>query len=377
MNVLICILGLSPGVATGACYALVRDRKVAVDRLVTLTTQHPRAGDCEREIARELNRLEADLGQHIAYEGTVVLDPWDPGKSLQEYRMDLQGQMTDACRLRIPYEDINAEDSVEAFHESIVALVHDVYRDDNVYLCVTGGRKSMAAIAVAAVQPVGPGFQGIFHLSVADDIERDGSVDQLRDLPAEQRRRVLAPPLAAVKLIPLTSSQLTAQAGQLWKPSGDGPMDWDVFISHASEDKEAIARPLAQALEAQGLRVWFDEFTLSVGDRLRRSIDYGLANCCYGIVILSPQFFAKEWPQMELDGLIQRENRGGKVILPVWHDITHDQIQRHSPLLADRIGIASSVGLDQVVVQLLRAMGRSSRFSGNVTHGQPVPLPRP
>ena len=87
-------------------------------------------------------------------------------------------------------------------------------------------------------------------------------------------------------------------------------MDWDVFISHAWEDKETIARPLAKALEAKGLKVWFDEFTLTVGDRLRRSIDRGLAGCRYGIVILSPHFFAKEWPQKELDGLVQRENRG-------------------------------------------------------------------
>ena len=89
-----------------------------------------------------------------------------------------------------------------------------------------------------------------------------------------------------------------------------GTMEWDVFISHAWEDKESIARPLAEALRARGLRVWFDEFTLSVGDRLRRSIDRGLANSRDGIVILSPHFFAKEWPQKELDGLIQREDRG-------------------------------------------------------------------
>ena len=69
-------------------------------------------------------------------------------------------------------------------------------------------------------------------------------------------------------------------------------MKWDVFISHASEDKEAIARPLAEALEGRGLLVWFDEFTLAVGDSLRRSIDHGLANSRFGIVILSP-FFLK------------------------------------------------------------------------------------
>ena len=48
---------------------------------------------------------------------------------------------------------------------------------------------------------------------------------------------------------------------------------WDAFISHASEDKEGFVRPLAQALEARDVSVWFDEFTLTVGDSLRRSID--------------------------------------------------------------------------------------------------------
>jgi DNA-binding CsgD family transcriptional regulator len=135
--------------------------------------------------------------------------------------------------------------------------------------------------------------------------------------------------------------------------------EWDVFISHAWEDKEAIARPLAEALTARGLRVWFDEFTLAVGDRLRRSIDKGLAHSQYGIVILSPHFFAKEWPQKELDGLTQRENRGEKVILPVWHNIEAEQIRACSPALADRIGVRSNVGLERVVAELLRGMGLS------------------
>lgn len=67
-------------------------------------------------------------------------------------------------------------------------------------------------------------------------------------------------------------------------------MEWDLFISHASEDKEKIARPLAEALRKEGFKVWYDEFTLKIGDSLRRSIDYGLANSRYGLVILSPNF---------------------------------------------------------------------------------------
>ena len=82
---------------------------------------------------------------------------------------------------------------------------------------------------------------------------------------------------------------------------------WDVFISHAWEDKETVARPLAHALSQAGLSVWYDELTLTLGDGLRRSIDRGLAESRYGVVILSPQFFAKSWPQRELDGLTTRE----------------------------------------------------------------------
>jgi len=133
-------------------------------------------------------------------------------------------------------------------------------------------------------------------------------------------------------------------------------MDWDVFICHAWEDKESFVRPLAKALEAEGLRVWFDEFTLTVGDSLRRSIDRGLANSRYGIVVLSPNFFAKEWPQKELDGLASREVSGEKVILPVWHNITADQVRKYSPTLADRVAVSSSRGLKHVVAELLRAM---------------------
>ena len=133
-------------------------------------------------------------------------------------------------------------------------------------------------------------------------------------------------------------------------------MDWDVFISHAWEDKESFARPLAEALEAKGLRVWFDEFTLRVGDRLRRSIDHGLANSRYGVVVLSTHFFGKEWPQKELDGLVARETAGEKVVLPVWHNISAEQIKKYSPTLADRIAVSSDRGLEHVVSELLKVL---------------------
>lgn len=138
-------------------------------------------------------------------------------------------------------------------------------------------------------------------------------------------------------------------------------MDWDVFISHAWEDKEDIARPLAEALRRKGLRVWYDEFTLTLGDSLRRSIDRGLAQSRYGVVVLSPHFFAKEWPQKELDGLVAREVGSGKIILPVWHNVTWEEVSRFSPTLADKLAVSTARGLDAVVEEILWALGVDSK----------------
>ena len=142
--------------------------------------------------------------------------------------------------------------------------------------------------------------------------------------------------------------------------------DWDVFISHAGEDKEDFVRPLARALRARGLSVWFDELTLTVGDSLRRSIDRGLARSRFGVVVISPHFLDKEWPQRELDGLAAREVDGTKVILPVWYNITAEQLRARSPMLADRVAALSSDGIDSVVDDLARAIaaGTTSTAAG-------------
>ena len=119
-------------------------------------------------------------------------------------------------------------------------------------------------------------------------------------------------------------------------------VSYDFFVSHASEDKNDFVRPLVQELEKRGIKVWYDEFTLKVGDSLRRSIDQGLANSRYGIVVLSNSFFAKNWPQYELDGLVAREMDGRKVILPIWHKVTKDEVCSYSPSLADKVALNSS-----------------------------------
>lgn len=115
--------------------------------------------------------------------------------------------------------------------------------------------------------------------------------------------------------------------------------EYDVFISHTSEDKPTLVSSLAEELRNFGVEVWYDEFSLELGDSLSRSIDKGLANSRYGLVVLSEAFLNKEWPEYELRGLITRENQGVKVILPIWHKISKEQLIQYSPPLADKFAL--------------------------------------
>lgn len=130
-------------------------------------------------------------------------------------------------------------------------------------------------------------------------------------------------------------------------------MAWDVFISHASEDKGTVAEPLVHELQQRGLNVWFDKFEITLGDSISRKINEGLAGCAYGVVILSPSFFTKTWTQVELEGLFARNVAEGKVILPVWHDITKDEIREKVPLLADRFAARWADGVSAVADQIV------------------------
>lgn len=113
--------------------------------------------------------------------------------------------------------------------------------------------------------------------------------------------------------------------------------EYDVFISHASEDKDEVVRPLAVALKGFGLRVWYDEFELKIGDSLRRKIDKGLANSRFGIVVLSKDFVKKGWTNYELDGIITKAVSGEQIVLPIWHNITKKEVIEYSPSLADKL----------------------------------------
>ena len=130
---------------------------------------------------------------------------------------------------------------------------------------------------------------------------------------------------------------------------------YDIFIAHASEDKDFVT-PLALSLTQKGLKVWYDDFVLKLGDSLRREIDKGLAQSRYGAVILSHNFFSKHWPQKELDGLAAKEQLGRKVILPIWHNIDKEEVASYSPTLADIIAAKSSMGVEYVANKIIEAI---------------------
>lgn len=120
--------------------------------------------------------------------------------------------------------------------------------------------------------------------------------------------------------------------------------DSDVFLSHASEDKDEVARPLKQALEARGLAVWFDEIKIKVGQSIRQEIEKGITHARFGVVVLSPDFSAKQWTQAELDALFSKKMATGEnLILPIWHRVTKDQVNSQSLLLAGILALNSSL----------------------------------
>lgn len=130
----------------------------------------------------------------------------------------------------------------------------------------------------------------------------------------------------------------------------------DLFISHASEDKDDLVRPLAEELKKYGVDIWYDEFELKVGDSLSESINYGLSNSIYGLIILSPHFFKKKWTDFELKSLLTYEIHKGKTILPIWHNISLEEVMEGSLYLADKKALKSDQGIQKLAFEIVKVV---------------------
>jgi TIR domain len=137
--------------------------------------------------------------------------------------------------------------------------------------------------------------------------------------------------------------------------------EWDAFISHASEDKDFV-RELVSVLDKFGVRLWYDEFKLKLGDSLVASINKGLAHSPFGVLVLSAAFLGKPWPEYERRGITSRDVAEGGILIPVWRGVTRAQVAELSPTLADRYAVdASSTSTLETALRLLSVM-RPDRF---------------
>ena len=188
----------------------------------------------------------------------------------------------------------------------------------------------------------------------ADEQARKKAADEQRELMREREahERRLSSQLRS-------RAQLAQSLSVQYSSNDNGSnINYDFFISHASEDKEDFVRQLAEALQSRGAAIWYDEITLDWGDKLRRKIDQGLANSRYGIVVLSEHFFKKEWPQRELDGLVALETASPnqKRVLPIWHKVSKDEVAKYSPTLADTIALNTSVYSSEEIADKMMAL---------------------
>lgn len=171
---------------------------------------------------------------------------------------------------------------------------------------------------------------------------------RVRRVPPSAGSRAISPPsssrsAASPRPLLRTGISPVAEVGEnLREVIGDDPRNFDVFLCHAGPDKDDFVRPLASALREGGLKVWYDEFELRVGDSLRRGIDKGIRAARFGLVILSGAFLkGRSWAEHELDGIVNAYIYNRQVLLPIWHGVTHSDVLEYSPSLADKVALSS------------------------------------
>ena len=155
------------------------------------------------------------------------------------------------------------------------------------------------------------------------------------------------------------------------------PQTWDVFLSHASEDKQYVEE-LHGTLVAAGVQVWMDKAVLRWGDSLRSRIDDGLKRSFFVIVVLSKAFLGlKKWTEYELNSAFALETVNENRILPLWHGITHEDLKNYSLGLSDRLALDSTQQTPtELANEVLILLGRRSERAFPIAETIPVSEPQ-
>ncbi|HHV05907.1 MAG TPA: toll/interleukin-1 receptor domain-containing protein [Anaerolineaceae bacterium] len=142
------------------------------------------------------------------------------------------------------------------------------------------------------------------------------------------------------------------------------PKEYDVFISHAWEDKESFVDEFVEKLKFYGVNVWYDDVNITWGKSLREEIDKGLRKSGFGIIVLSPSYIdeKKYWTKKELNGLFQLESVNSGVILPIWHQLTKSEVLNYSPIIADRKALTTAnFTPDEMAIEFVKLMFKNRK----------------
>jgi len=133
---------------------------------------------------------------------------------------------------------------------------------------------------------------------------------------------------------------------------------YDAFISHSSNDKPGFVRPIANYLNNHGAKIWYDEFTLKPGQSLSRTIEKGISESQYGLIVLSKSFFEKPWGEYELKSFNSIELNNPGVIIPLWFNVNIEDVRNFSPYLADKLAIVNekSKSINDISLEILKTI---------------------
>ena len=159
----------------------------------------------------------------------------------------------------------------------------------------------------------------------------------------------------------------------------------DIFVCHASEDKDGVVRPLVEAFTAARISCWYDEAEIQWGDSITQKVNEGLASSKFVVVVFSPTFGRKNWPQRELNAVLNQEASSGEVkVLPllVGTEKEKKEILARYPLLNDKQYLPWDGDVKAIVSAMLSRLGDRGKSAGGkpvssgTGSGGHIPLPK-
>jgi len=136
---------------------------------------------------------------------------------------------------------------------------------------------------------------------------------------------------------------------------------YDVFLSHSSLDKEIFVTELSEKLSEKGLSVFEDIKVFKIGHSQTDMMNMGILNSRFVIVFLSPNFIKSGWSDYEFKSFLNREiNEKRIIILPIWHDVSVEQVREYNPYLVDKFALSTEKhSVDEMVEHITQVISQS------------------